>query len=155
LLIDFDLRKHSLSSLSGDMKYGVSDFLAGHVSDYDSVIIKDIDNNGFDLMPIGTVPPNPSELLSEPRLQMMMTDLKMKYDYIFLDCPPVEVVTDDDIINKYVDATLFVVRCGLLERNMLTFIDSYYRSQRFNNLSVLLNGTDGGGRYGYYYTYGG
>ena len=61
--------------------------------------------------------------------------------------------TDADIIGSNVDMTIFVVRAGLLERNMLPQIDKYYTDRKYNNISLLLNGTEGSGRYGYKYGY--
>ena len=83
----------------------------------------------------------------------MLSDLKNEYDYIFLDCPPVEIVTDPDIINPNADMTIFVIRAGLLERVMLKEVDKYYTTKKYNNMSLLLNGTEGSGRYGYKYGY--
>ena len=83
----------------------------------------------------------------------MIAALRPAYDYIFLDCPPVEIVTDADLIKSLADATVFVVRAGLLDRVMLPEIDKLYIGKRYNNMAILLNGTDGGGRYGYKYGY--
>ena len=84
----------------------------------------------------------------------MITTLRSEYDYIFIDCPPVEIVADAVIINKLVDTTLFIIRAGLLERGMLQEIQGFYNEKKYKNLSVILNGTDGGsGRYGYKYGY--
>ena len=77
-----------------------------------------------------------------------------KYDLIFMDCPPVEMLADASIIAKYADKTLFVVRAGLLEREMLPIIDKYYDEQKLPNMAVLLNGTEKfNGHYGYHYGY--
>ena len=87
------------------------------------------------------------------RWAQMLEEMRPEYDYIFLDCPPVEIVTDADIIGSNVDMTIFVVRAGLLERSMLPEIDRYYKTQKYKNMALLLNGTDGSGRYGYKYGY--
>ena len=62
----------------------------------------------------------------------------------FIDCPPVEIVADAAIINKLVDMTLFIVRAGLLDRSMLPEIEKFYADKTYKNMSVILNGTDGG-----------
>ena len=153
LVIDLDLRLGALSGIIDNPESGLSDYLAGHTKDYRSLIcsIKEIPD--LDFLPVGTIPPNPSELLMRQELADMIEDLKNDYDYIIFDCPPVEIVTDSDIINKYADATIFVVRAGLMERSMLSVIDEYYTSGKYKNLMILLNGTDGGGHYGYKYGY--
>lgn len=78
----------------------------------------------------------------------------MEYDYIFIDCPPVEIVADASIINKYSDLTLFIIRAGLLDRSLLADVEKFHTERKYGNMSLILNGTDGGGnRYGYKYGY--
>ena len=106
---------------------------------------------------MGTIPPNPAELLSEPTFAALLSQLREKYDYIFLDCPPVEVVTDADIIAQNADMSIFIVRAGLLDKSMLPQIDKFYDNHRFRNMALVLNGTEATGKYGSYkygYRYG-
>ena len=152
LAVDLDLRKQSLSYFAGKPKTGLADYLSGRVDDFKSLIVKGEEKTP-DWLPVGTLPPNPAELLADPRLERMIAALRPAYDYIFLDCPPVEIVTDADLIKSLADATVFVVRAGLLDRVMLPEIDKLYIGKRYNNMALLLNGTDGGGRYGYKYGY--
>ncbi len=153
IVVDLDLRKRSLSVFAGQPKVGVADYLNGRATDFKSLIVHNVGENPLDVLPVGTMPPNPAELLAEPALGKMLEELKKEYDYIFLDCPPVEIVTDPDIIAPLADMTIFVIRAGLLERNMLPQIDKYYTDRKYNNISLLLNGTEGSGRYGYKYGY--
>ena len=152
-MVDLDLRKRSMSHFAGQPKRGVADYLAGTLPAWKDAVVSGIGGNGLDMLPVGTMPPNPAELLAEPRLAQMLEEMRPEYDYIFLDCPPVEIVTDADIIGSNVDMTIFVVRAGLLERSMLPEIDRYYKTQKYKNMALLLNGTDGNGRYGYKYGY--
>ncbi|HBV83802.1 MAG TPA: chromosome partitioning protein ParA, partial [Lachnospiraceae bacterium] len=70
------------------------------------------------------------------------------------DCPPVEIVADASIINKWTDLTLFVVRAGLLERDKLSVIEGFYEERKYGNMALLLNGTESSyGKYGYRYGY--
>ena len=153
IVIDLDLRKKSLSEMVGKPKRGISDYLNGREDDFESLIVHNVNECDLDLLPVGTLPPNPAELLADERLDKLMETLRCKYDYIFLDCPPVEIVTDADIINRLVDLTLFVTRAGILERSMLSEIDRYYSTKKYANLAVVLNGTDSAGHYGYKYGY--
>ena len=106
------------------------------------------------MLPIGKVPPNPTELLENGRLADVLSALRNSYDYIFIDCPPIDIVADTQIIEKFADRTIFIVRAGLLERSMLTELQSIYDTRRFKNLSLILNGTQSsGGRYSYRYGY--
>ena len=158
LAIDLDLRKRTLSLFAGEPRKGITDYLGGKTDDYQSLIVKGIGGTSLDILPVGMIPPNPAELLAEPRLEELIKELRSHYDYIFLDCPPIEVVTDADVVAPLADTTLFVVRAGLFERSMLPQIDKYYASKRYNNICVVLNGSEStaqyaGYRYGYKYGY--
>jgi len=161
-LIDLDLRKASLSQFAQAGNVGVSSYLIGQ-SSIDQIIMRDLEGyEGLDVVPVGAIPPNPSELLYSPRLKTLLDKLKHDYDYVLIDCPPVEVVADAKIVNPQVDMTIFVVRAGLLERDMLGTVQRFYDTHRYRNLAILLNGTDSAGigsayrryGYGYGYTYG-
>ena len=78
------------------------------------------------MIPVGTIPPNPTELLFSERFATLLEQLRMEYDYIFIDCPPVEIVADASIINKYSDLTLFIIRAGLLDRNLLADVEKFH-----------------------------
>lgn len=154
IVIDLDLRKGSLSQYVNKPKKGISDYLAGDVDDIKEVIVKPAGDAKLDIVPVGTMPPNPTELLFSERLEQLIAGLRKEYDYIFIDCPPVEIVADAAIINKLADMTLFVVRAGLLDRSMLPEIEKFYTDKKYKNMSLILNGTDSGsGRYGYKYGY--
>lgn len=159
LVIDLDLRKGSLSKLIGKPKDGITDFLVGKAHE-ENIILTGLDETDtFSGIAVGTVPPNPAELLSSEKLDKFINELRGEFDFIILDCPPVEIVTDAKVINRVADLTLFVVRAGLLEKDELPNIQEYYDQNRYRNMAILLNGTDinsgyGYHRYGYHYGYG-
>lgn len=159
MAIDLDLRRCSLSEFVGKPKQGISDYLNGQVNDWREVKVPVEGYPNLEIIPVGTIPPNPAELLFNERLQMMLDELRREYDLIFLDCPPVEIVADASVIAKYADMTIFVVRAGLFEREMLPVIEGYYSDKKFQNMAILLNGTAtatgryGYNRYGYHYGY--
>ena len=156
LVIDGDLRRGSTSVYVGSPHHGLSNYLAGKVQRIEDVIVPASEIVRFDVLPVGTIPPNPTELLSGERLQTLLADFRTRYDYILIDCPPIELVADTHIIEKHADRTIFVVRAGLLERSMLPELEALYTEHKFKNMAVLLNGTEGNGsyRYGYHYGYG-
>lgn len=164
LALDLDLRRATLSTFVQSPKQGIADFLAGRINDFKEVIVRGQTHPNLDVLPVGTIPPNPTELLFSERIQPMLDQLRKEYDYIFIDCPPVEIVADASIINKWVDLTLFIVRSEVLDRSMLPQIESFYTEHKYRNLSLLLNGTQEaynrygyhkyGYRYGYHYGYG-
>ena len=154
LVIDLDLRRASLSSLIASPRVGISNYLSGQIENFSEIVVRGKLYPQLDIIPVGTIPPNPTELLFDQHLEQMLNTLKSEYDCIFLDCPPVEIVADASIINKFSDMMLFVVRAGLLERNMLPEIENFYVDQKYKNMSVILNGTsDAYGHYGYRYGY--
>ena len=156
LVMDLDLRKAALSDYVGQPKVGISNYLSGQIEDWHEIITP---LNRVDVLPCGVIPPNPAELLSTERFAEMIKAAREEYDIIFLDCPPVEIVADAEIINPHADLTLFIVRASLMERSYLKDIERWYAEKKYNNLTLLLNGTtDALGRYGYHkygYGYGG
>jgi len=156
LAVDLDLRRGSLSAYAGKPHKGLSGYLNGKYEDYHDLIVP---LGPVDVLPCGALPPNPSELLYTPRFAQLIEAVRDEYDYVLLDCPPVEMVADPAIINRFADLTIFVVRAGLMEKGLLPEIDLWYTEKKYNNLVLLLNGTDArGGRYGYhrygYHKYG-
>lgn len=164
ICIDLDLRRGSLSEFVNSPKHGLTSYLGGRTDDYHSLIVhqslgkgKDEDSaeQFIDFLPMGKLAPNPTELLYSPKLKPMLDELRQQYDYIFVDCPPVEIVADATIISHEADVTIFVVRAGLLERSMLPELQKNYDEKKYNNMAMLLNGTDAEHHYGYYrYGYG-
>ena len=159
LMIDLDLRKASLSKALNIEHSGVAAYLNGKLADYHKGIEKITDT--LDLLPVGSLPPNPTELLLTDKFAAMLEDLKKEYDYIFLDCPPIDIVADANIVTEYADMTVFVLRSGRLAKQMLTNIDELYKSGKFKHMALMLNFVDMhykkynyGKGYGYGYGYG-
>ena len=157
LLIDFDMRKATLSKIISPQKLGVANYLNGEVSDPLSIVVKGELNEHLDVIPVGTIPPNPAELLLRPTLATLIEKLREHYDYIFLDSPPINIITDADLIARVVDYTIFVVRAGLLDKRLLPDIETAYQNKRFPNMGIILNCSDLALHYGYglYGGYGG
>jgi len=155
LMIDGDLRHASLSTFVGSPKRGLSDYLTGRVADVKEVVVPSPEYPTLDTIPVGTIPPNPAELIADPRMAKAVEELRASYDYVFIDCPPINIVTDARIINRLVDRTVFVVRAGLLEKAMVPELEALYKSGDYTSLCYALNGTTSGdGYYGRYGTYG-
>lgn len=154
LVIDGDLRHRTVSSYVDSPNKGLSDYLNNQIEDWKEIIVSYKGYTNLHILPIGTIPSNPTELLEDSKLSMLIEALRPEYDYIFIDCPPVDIVADAQIIEKWADRTIFVVRSGLLDRSMLSELENMYTGKRFKNLSMILNGTEStGGRYGYRYGY--
>ena len=158
LVIDGDLRHASASAYVDSPRRGLSSYLVGVEEDLSSLVVKSSYDDNLWVLPVGIIPPNPTELLESERLAQCFETIKGEYDYVFVDCPPIDIVADTQIIERFATRTFFVVRAGLLEKNILPELEEIYQGGRFKNLSLILNATtdDGGGRYGsrYGYPYG-
>ena len=160
ILVDLDIRKRTSSRFVGNPNKGIIDYLNGLTDDWKSLVKSHVDSENLHILPVGHIVPNPTELLQSPRLAQLIEELKGEYEYIFLDCPPADVVADVNIIKPLAELTLFVVRVGVMEREYLKTLEEFYQQGRFNNLTVLLNGAElqtgryGSYRYGSTYGYG-
>ena len=123
------------------------------MDDWRKAVIEVEGSDGLQMLPVGALPPNPSELLYSKKLETIFNEMRQEYDVIILDCAPVELVADTSIIAKYADITAFIIRIGLLERDMLSQIQNYYDTGRFKNMALMLNFSKSGGKYGYRYGY--
>lgn len=119
VLVDADLRKPSIHvkfNLSNDR--GLTSFLIGTEPSLSYITGQPYHKNLY-ILTSGLVPPNPSELLASQKMTTFIDKLKEEFDLIIFDAPPVTVVTDAAILASIVDGTVFVVRNGVADRNML------------------------------------
>ena len=157
LMVDLDLRKATLGKSMDKNNEGVVSYLIGKHDNLDK-LIQNVDDN-LDLLSVGTIPPNPAELLLSERFTEMLSSLKGKYRYIFLDCPPVDIVADTAIISQSADVSIFVMRSGIMDKRALPAVEELYNEKKYNRMAVVLNGVyaraKGYGKYGYgHYGYG-
>jgi capsular exopolysaccharide synthesis family protein len=158
MLIDLDLRKASLSKALGVVHSGVAAYLNGKVDDYSEYVDQVMPN--LYALPVGTLPPNPTELLLSDKFAQMIEKMKGEYDYIFMDCPPIEVVADASIITEVADMSVFVMRAGQLYKDVLPQVQTLYNEGKYRHMAIILNGVDlqykkyGYGKSGYGYGYG-
>jgi len=107
----------------------------------------------------GPIPPNPAELLMNDRLEFLIEESKVKYDYIIVDTAPAMIVTDTLLISQLADYTLYVTRADYTEKALLDFPKDLKKQSKLNGLAVILNDIDYskfsyGAQYGYSYGYG-
>jgi len=154
-LLEFDLRKPKLSEqFNISRKEGLSNYLIGKLSPQE--IIKQTRFENLYLIPAGPIPPNPSELISNGKLNQLLNDLEKNFDYIIIDTAPVNPVTDAFIISPLADVTLFVIRHDYTPKMFLQKLEQYHKINSLKNLAFIYNGIRGKGvnKYGYGYGYG-
>lgn len=152
VLVDLDMRRASLSHYVPKSEYGLAAYLAGAEIGHKQLIRPLPNGEGVDIISVGTIPPNPAELLAEVRLSELIAQLRTEYDYIILDSPPVEIVADTAIVSALADVVAFVLRVGLLERELLADLEQLHRERKYGNMAYVLNGLELG-RSGYGYGY--
>ncbi len=161
LLIDCDMRRPKLARLlrMGN-KVGMSNLLMDP-SLLDQAILH-TETEGLDVILSGSIPPNPSELLASPRMQALLEEMKKRYDYIFIDSPPVNMVTDAVVLAPSSDGVLFLVRANQSERGAVTRALDQLEYAKAKVLGFVLNGLErersyygyGKRRYKRYFNYG-
>lgn len=153
LVIDGDFRHASVSMYVDSPKVGFCDYLAGRVDSFRDLICTYQNQDNLSILPVGTIPPNPTELIADTRFSQTIEAIHGEYDYVFIDCPPIDILADTQLIEKYADRTLFIIRAKMFERTLLPEVQQAYVDNRFKNMAVVLNGTDATGKYGYRYGY--
>jgi len=158
LIIGADLRNPQLHRYQVEIKQskGVSDYLVNKELELEQLIITSSLHSNLDLLPSGSIPPNPSELWRRSRVDELFESLKSIYDYIVVDTAPVMLVTDTFLINKFADLTLYVVRAGYTEKKLLDFAVDAKNDGKIHDVSFVLNDVKManfgyGNKYGYAY----
>ena len=154
VLVGADLRNPRISDYISCPERGVSNYLTNPNTTIDDFITKVDGFKNFHILPAGTIPPNPAELLMGDKVSQMFAYLKENFDYIIIDTAPVSLVTDTLLIAKYADSFIYVVRANKLDKKMLEIPEGLYRENKLPNMSILLNDTDSTKGYGYGYGYG-
>ncbi len=157
LIIDCDMRKPSVhKKMRLSNKAGVSNYLAGEVEIND--IIQVYDRNVY-VIPSGTVPPNPSEILASRKMKAFIEKAKEKFDYILIDAPPVIAVTDAQVLASSVDGVILVIASKQAEKEAVVQAHDLLKKVGANILGTVLTKTELSSRKGYgysnyYYYYG-
>jgi capsular exopolysaccharide synthesis family protein len=153
LVMDMDLRKPKFQRAFNNVnnKKGISTILIGKNTIEECIVSSDVEN--LDLLPSGPVPPNPSELIMSERSNDMFNELKNKYDLIFMDTPPVGIVTDGVLVMKKADIRIYIIRTAYSKRQFVDFLEKINSLHKFDHLYIILNAIKRtkGVHYGYGY----
>lgn len=139
LMIDCDLRHSSLSMYVDSPRHGITDYLSGETGDWKKLVVPV--EGTVSMLPVGHRPPNPAELLENGRFQALINEARREYDMILLDCPPVEIVVDTQILEPMADRVLFVVRAGLFRKQDLASLAKREQDSK-HHMSIILNATE-------------
>jgi len=140
LLIDCDLRKGKLHRFFNFKSMpGLSDVLSGLAAETE--VIRNTAYKNLQVIPMGSKPPNPAEMLASVHMEELIGKLAKSYDYIIIDTPPVNVVSDAIGLVKLVDGILFVVRQAVTSHPQIVSAISKYELVNANILGFVLNGT--------------
>ncbi len=154
IIIDLDLRKPSIHkgfNLSNDI--GTSLVLINKKSVFECIKKTELAN--LDVITSGPIPPNPSELIINGKLDEAIAELKSVYDYIILDTPPIGLVTDGIPAILKADFPIYIFRADYSRKNFVQLMDRLYNDHKLKNLSIVLNNVDlARNTYGYNYAYG-
>lgn len=156
ILVGADLRNPQLHKMLNILrtKKGVTNFLHDTASSYVDLIENGTQFNlKFDIIFSGTIPPNPAELLSNGRFELLLNELKKDYDYVIVDTAPTLLVTDTSLIANLSDLVVYVVRANYTDKNLLLFIKELKKLKKVTHLGVVLNNVGEQKGYGYKYGY--
>ena len=157
VIVGLDIRKPGLNKVFNLPKkeYGITQFLTNStVNLMDLVHHSDINKNLY-ILPGGTVPPNPTELLARDGLEKAVEILRKNFDYVILDTAPVGMVTDTLLIGRVADLSVYVCRADYTRKTEFTLINELAENNKLPNLCIAINGLDlQKKKYGYYYGYG-
>ncbi|HLV42366.1 MAG TPA: polysaccharide biosynthesis tyrosine autokinase [Brumimicrobium sp.] len=162
ILIGLDLRAPKLAEYLDKTESlpGASNYLSNPDTQINDLIHRAKNEVNFDYIFSGDIPPNPSELLTRPRMKEFFTELKQQYDYIIVDTSPMALVVDTVSIIEHADLLLYVVRANHAHKNSLEIPQRLQKEKKVNKLAFVLNGSTRkhGAGYGYgnygYGTYG-
>ena len=157
IIVGLDIRKPGLNKVFNipRKEVGITQYLANPEKNLmDLVQPSDVSKNLY-ILPGGTVPPNPTELLARDGLDKAIETLKKNFDYVILDTAPVGMVTDTLLIGRVADLSVYVCRADYTHKNEYTLINELAENNKLPKLCTVINGLDLKRRkYGYYYGYG-
>ncbi len=157
VIVGLDIRKPGLNKIFRlpTKEKGITLYLANPDTDLMSLVQPSDVNTNLSILPGGTVPPNPTELLARDGLDKAIEILKKNFDYVILDTAPVGMVTDTLLIGRVADLSVYVCRADYTHKVEYTLINELAEEKKLPNICTVINGVDLKRRkYGYYYGYG-
>lgn len=151
LLIDADMRKPSVHRYFGlEAKNGLSEILAGLTTE---IKLRSTDTEGLSVLTAGQIPPNPAELLGSKQMDMLLDYVRQYFDYVIIDTPPVNIVTDASIISDKITGYIFIVQSGKNHIQDLKAAVSQIEEMNGDIVGVILNDPENKAEAHYSYHY--
>ena len=158
IIIGSDIRNPQLQRYDKNSRIymGLTEFLYDENVTLDKVIHQSNMNPHLDVIYSGAIPPNPTELLTNGRYQVLLETLKPLYDYIIVDTAPLMLVTDTFLFADLADTTLYVTRSNYTEEKLIDFANKNIKANKIKNVGFVLNDVSKsnlgyGNKYGYGY----
>ena len=158
IIIGSDIRNPQLQRYNTARKglIGLTEYLNDENVKLEEIVHPSSFNKNLDVIYSGSIPPNPTDLLSNGKYEVLIETLKEKYDYIILDTAPLMLVTDSFLISEVADITLYVTRSKYTEKSLIDFANKVMDAGKIKNAAFILNDVDKdyfgyGNKYGYGY----
>lgn len=158
IIIGSDIRNPQLQRYNEARKglAGLTEFLYDESTSLESIVHPSTYNQYLDVIYSGSIPPNPTELLTNGRYEVLLEQLQQTYDYIIVDTAPLLLVTDTLLFADLADATLYVTRSGYTEKGLIEFANKNIKTEKIKNAAFVLNDVAKsyfgyGNKYGYGY----
>ena len=158
IIIGADIRNPQLQRYNPSRKGldGLTEYLHNDDEKIEDIIHVSSFNKYCDVIYSGSIPPNPADLLSNGRFEILIDQLKLIYEYVIVDTAPLMLVTDTFLNADLADATLYVTRSGFTEKSLIDFANKQINSKRIRNAAFILNDVSKdnlgyGNKYGYGY----
>ena len=155
IIIGSDVRNPQLQRYDESKRgsRGLSEYLYDSDLQVNDVVNQSLMNSHCDIIYSGSIPPNPTDLLTNGRFPQMLSELREMYDYIIVDTAPLMLVTDTFLITEFADATLYVTRSEYTQKDFLKFINNSAEAEKILNVGLIINDVKKS-NFGYGNTYG-
>jgi len=155
VILEFDIRKPKiLKGLGIDRKNvkGITNYLMGKAT-IDDIIMPVAQMDNLYVIGCGPIPPNPAELILDPKLDDLFREIKERFDVVIIDTAPVGLVSDSIELGKHADASVYIVRHDYTFKKQVQLVEELYKGNKLPHLSIVINDVQAMMGYGKYYGY--
>jgi receptor protein-tyrosine kinase len=141
LLIDADMRKSKVAKYLGiSQSPGLSEILKGEAQEDSAFVSLDVEN--LTVLPAGRMPRNPSELLGSKAMANLLASLKTRFDYIFIDAPPIMPLADPCILGAMVDGVILVIQAGRTQRSIIAHAENRLSQAQATTIGYIMTNVE-------------